>query len=417
MQDVHPCITHADHIYLCKKCSKGRTSIHDAVNKTLCTISNQVPDTTAILEPMHLQEQFGCNPDLVIHTPTNGERQRAVADVVIGCPYQSQTKRKPRRDPGHKTQKAETFLNSLERKKIIKYGRSRAAVLTRRQRERQAQESQTHGEQSERTETNVQRQDNNDIILPNPNITEVASVTTSATDSGQRDQNAGSHISQQGESESQAQQISEGQDDEQTDSVTLESIDSMRRSVAIQYFGVIPVAISTHGAIGQGLSDLLKEFRRRDVTATSEVDSSSGDTSSEDSTVSEKSLYQTSFWRLARLGAALAKGYGYCFSNEIDPRYSFDFYPMIFSSTGVVGESFQEFLQERQVALVQRHHPSRCIEELKVVLARSLAYGNALNRQSFELRCSGHATSETIYNHRFLLLTVRVCLIGVVWYR
>ncbi|GKT28528.1 hypothetical protein ADUPG1_000706, partial [Aduncisulcus paluster] len=52
-------VTHADHIYLCKKCSKGRTSMHDAVNKTLCTISNQVPDTTAILEPMHLQEQFG----------------------------------------------------------------------------------------------------------------------------------------------------------------------------------------------------------------------------------------------------------------------------------------------------------------------------------------------------------------------
>ncbi|GKT35301.1 hypothetical protein ADUPG1_002964, partial [Aduncisulcus paluster] len=77
--------------------------------------------------------------------------------------------------------------------------------------------------------------------------------------------------------------------------------------------------------------------------------------------------------------------------SEIDPRYSFDFYPMIFSSTGIVGESFQEFL-----ALVQRHHSSRCIEELKVVLARSLAYGNALNRQSYELRCSGHATSETI---------------------
>ncbi|GKT17274.1 hypothetical protein ADUPG1_011073 [Aduncisulcus paluster] len=30
--------------------------------------------------------------------------------------------------------------------------------------------------------------------------------------------------------------------------------------------------------------------------------------------------------------------------SEIDPRYSFDFYPMIFSSTGVIGESFQEFL-------------------------------------------------------------------------
>ncbi|GKT36233.1 hypothetical protein ADUPG1_009238, partial [Aduncisulcus paluster] len=123
--------------------------------------------------------------------------------------------------------------------------------------------------------------------------------------------------SHQGESEPQAQQISEGQNDDQADSVTLESIDSMRRSVAIQYFGVIPVAISTHGAIGQGLSDLLKEFRRRDVTATSEVDSFSGDTSSEDSTVSEKSLFQTSFWRLARLGAALAKGYGYCFSKYL----------------------------------------------------------------------------------------------------
>ncbi|GKT35737.1 hypothetical protein ADUPG1_008834 [Aduncisulcus paluster] len=83
--------------------------------------------------------------------------------------------------------------------------------------------------------------------------------------------------------------------------------------------------------------------------------------------------------------------------SEINPRYSFDFYPMIFSSTGVIGESFQEFL-----ALVQRHHSSRCIEELKVVLARSLAYGNALNRQSYELRCSGHATSETIHNHCLL---------------
>ncbi|GKT36359.1 hypothetical protein ADUPG1_009339, partial [Aduncisulcus paluster] len=83
--------------------------------------------------------------------------------------------------------------------------------------------------------------------------------------------------------------------------------------------------------------------------------------------------------------------------SEIDPRYSFDFYPMIFSLTGIVGESFQEFL-----ALVQRHHSSRCIEELKVVLARSLAFGNALNRQSYELRCSGHATSETIHNHRLL---------------
>ncbi|GKT31788.1 hypothetical protein ADUPG1_006141, partial [Aduncisulcus paluster] len=91
--------------------------------------------------------------------------------------------------------------------------------------------------------------------------------------------------------------------------------------------------------------------------------------------------------------------------SEIDPRYSFDFYPMIFSSTGVVGESFQEFL-----ALVQRHHSSRCIEELKVVLARSLAYGNALNRQAYELRCSGHATSETIYNHRLLFpFTHRSC--------
>ncbi|GKT27922.1 hypothetical protein ADUPG1_000285 [Aduncisulcus paluster] len=203
--------------------------------------------------------------DVVVVVPTNGERQRAVADVVIGCPYQSQTKRKPRRDPSHKTQKADTFLNSLERKKIIKYGRSRAAVLTRRQRERQAQESQTQGEQSQSTEPTVQRQDNNDIILPNPNITEVASVTTSATDPGQRDQNDESDISQKGESEPQAQQISEGQNDDQADSVTLESIDSMRRSVAIQYFGVIPVAISTHGAIGQGLSDLLKEFRRRDT--------------------------------------------------------------------------------------------------------------------------------------------------------
>ncbi|GKT13995.1 hypothetical protein ADUPG1_010387 [Aduncisulcus paluster] len=289
-------VTHADHIYLCKKCSKGRTSMHDAVNKTLCTISNQVLDTTAILEPMHLQEQFGCNPDLVIHTPTNGERQRAVADVVIGCSYQSQTKRKPRRDPSHKTQKADTFLNSLERKKIIKYGRSRAAVLTRRQRERQAQESQTHGEQSESTEPTVQRQNNNDIIPQNPNNIEVASVTTSANDPGQRDQNAESDISQQGESEPQAQQISGGQNDDQTDSVTLESIDSMRRS---------------------DYRDLLKEFRRRDVTASSGVELYSGDTSSEDSMVSEKSLFQTSFWRLARLGVALAKGYGHCFSKYL----------------------------------------------------------------------------------------------------
>ncbi|GKT27860.1 hypothetical protein ADUPG1_000239 [Aduncisulcus paluster] len=97
--------------------------------------------------------------------------------------------------------------------------------------------------------------------------------------------------------------------------------------------------------------------------------------------------------------------------SEIDPRYSFDFYPMIFSSTGVIGESFQEFLQERQVALVQRHHPSRCIEELKVVLARSLAFGSALNRQSYELRCSGHwplqKLSTTTVSY-FLLLTVRV---------
>ncbi|GKT13993.1 hypothetical protein ADUPG1_010386 [Aduncisulcus paluster] len=92
--------------------------------------------------------------------------------------------------------------------------------------------------------------------------------------------------------------------------------------------------------------------------------------------------------------------------SEIDPRYSFDFYPMIFSSTGVIGESFQEFL-----ALVQRHHSSRCIEELKVVLARSLAFGNALNRQAYELRCSGHATSETIYNHRLLFpFTRRSCV-------
>ncbi|GKT24350.1 hypothetical protein ADUPG1_012705, partial [Aduncisulcus paluster] len=105
------------------------------------------------------------------------------------------------------------------------------------------------------------------ISALNPAAARCTPLTTSATDPGQRDQNDESDISQQGESEPQAQQVSEGQND-QADSVTLESIDSMRRSVAIQYFGVIPVAISTHGAIGQGLSDLLKEFRRRDVTAT-----------------------------------------------------------------------------------------------------------------------------------------------------
>ncbi|GKT13887.1 hypothetical protein ADUPG1_010358, partial [Aduncisulcus paluster] len=169
--------------------------------------------------------------------PSSSSSSRECGDrVPISVTNQTETEERP----DHKTQKADTFLNSLERKKIIKYGRSRAAVLTRRQRERQAQESQT---------TNRLYKD--------------------------------------------------GQNDDQADSVTLESIDSMRRSVAIQYFGVIPVAISTHGAIGQGLSDLLKEFRRRDVTATSEVESFSGDTSSEDSTVSDKSLFQTSFWRIA----------------------------------------------------------------------------------------------------------------------
>ncbi|GKT22091.1 hypothetical protein ADUPG1_012051 [Aduncisulcus paluster] len=55
-------------------------------------------------------------------------------------------------------------------------------------------------------------------------------------------------------------------------------------------------------------------------------------------------------------------------------------------------------------------------QELKVVFARSLAYGNALNRQSYELRCSAVSLSVAMTLQKlsattvsyFLLLTVRV---------
>ncbi|GKT35007.1 hypothetical protein ADUPG1_008258 [Aduncisulcus paluster] len=80
-----------------------------------------------------------------------------------------------------------------------------------------------------------------------------------------------------------------------------------------------------------------------------------------------------------------------------DPSLQFVFFPLILSSHGVIGPRFQEFLSNSLQCVSEKG-----VRELKTVLARSLAYGNALNRHSYELRCSGASSSHGIFDRRFL---------------